>query len=285
MLVENTLFGVRNKIQIAIDRIRQFEPPEGYYVAFSGGKDSIVVLDLLKRAGVKYDAHYNLTTVDPPELVQFIRETYKVKGRKVRYRQRLRAAKLTGNKLPRHWLEIKVHRPRRTMWELIAHKGFPPTRKIRYCCAEVKESGGKGRVVVTGVRWAESVRRSKRKMVEQCYNDNSKRYFHPIIDWSNEDVWEYIELRKLPYCSLYDEGQKRIGCVMCPMGNTVGMLEDAKRWPKIAQAYINAFEKACKRNRERGRESGQANGKEMFDWWVSGKAETKENPDQTVMFE
>lgn len=285
MLIEHTLFGVRDMVQTAIDRLRQFEPPEGYYVAFSGGKDSIVVLDLIKRAKVKYDAHYNLTTVDPPELIYFIRDAYRTRGRKSRYRQRLRAARLAGHKKPRPWLEITVHKPKRTMWDLIAHKGFPPTRKIRYCCAELKEGGGKGRLVVTGVRWAESVRRSKRKMVEQCYNDNSKRYLHPIIDWSENDIWEYIRQRKLPYCSLYDEGQKRIGCVMCPMGNAAGMLEDAARWPKIAQAYINAFDKACKRNRERGRTTGQATGKEMFDWWVSGKAEEKADPDQTVIFE
>ena len=258
MLIEHTLFGVHDKVQIAIDRLRQFEPPEGYYVAFSGGKDSIVVLDLVKRAGVKYDAHYNLTTVDPPELVQFIRKYHS---------------------------DVQWNRPKETMWQLIARKGFPPTRIIRYCCAELKEGGGKGRMVITGVRWAESTRRSKRRMVEQCYNDNSKRYFHPIIDWSEYDIWQYIRLNKLPYCSLYDEGQKRIGCVMCPMGNTAGMLEDAKRWPKIAQAYINAFDKACERNRKRGKTSGQATGQEMYDWWIRGKAGIKELPDQTVIFE
>ena len=65
-----------NIVDLAINRLRLHEPPEGYYVAFSGGKDSVVILDLVKRAGVKYDAHFNVTSVDPPELTKFIHDTY-----------------------------------------------------------------------------------------------------------------------------------------------------------------------------------------------------------------
>lgn len=64
MLIENTLLGVVDKVDIAIRRLKSFEPEDGYYVAFGGGKDSIVVLDLVKRSGVKYDAHYTITSVD-----------------------------------------------------------------------------------------------------------------------------------------------------------------------------------------------------------------------------
>jgi phosphoadenosine phosphosulfate reductase len=63
-------------IKIAIERLRTFEPAEGYYVAFSGGKDSITILDLVKKSGVKYDAPFNLTTVDPPELLKFIKKNH-----------------------------------------------------------------------------------------------------------------------------------------------------------------------------------------------------------------
>ena len=259
MLIENTLFGVRDKVQIAIDRIRQFEPTEGYYVAFSGGKDSCVVLDLVKRAGVKYDAHYNLTTVDPPELVYFIRE---------------------------HHADVEVHKPEKTMWQLIAKKGFP-SRRMRYCCQILKEAGGKGRLVVTGVRWAESARRSKRHMVEQCYNDNSKRYFNPIIDWSTEDVWQYIKSTPLPYCSIYDEGFDRIGCIMCPMSNTEQMLKEAERWPTYAKMYQVAAQKAYDYKLHKGNiiPQGWSSGNDMYNWWVYGTCVTKVDPDQTVIFE
>ncbi|MDF2631407.1 MAG: phosphoadenosine phosphosulfate reductase [Caproiciproducens sp.] len=258
MLLENTLwYGVVDKVQVAIDRIRQFEPPEGYYVAFSGGKDSIVVLDLVKRAGVKYDAHYNLTTVDPPELVYFIRE---------------------------HHSDVEKHMPNKTMWQLIERKGFP-SRKMRYCCAILKESGGKGRLCVTGVRREESHNRSKRKMVEQCYRDPSKRYLNPIIDWSSHDVWQYIHGNKLPYCSLYDEGFERLGCIMCPLSNPKQIAREAARWPKYAEAYQRAALKSFEYKKERGLSlpPNWTSGTDMYEWWIKQASAEKENPDQNEL--
>ena len=176
MLKELTLYGEGDKVKVAMNRLRLHEPPEGYYVAFSGGKDSCVVLDLCKRAGVKYDVHYNVTTVDPPELVQFIRRSY-----------------------PEAWEGRNV--PEKTMWQLIPEKRMPPTRGVRYCCRYLKEGGGKGRFVVTGVRHAESSKRANRQMVEVCSRNSAKQYIHPIIDWSDADVWEYITPTTYPTAS------------------------------------------------------------------------------------
>ena len=67
---------VQTKVGNAIKRLQSFEPPEGYYVAFSGGKDSQCIYHLCQMAGVKFDAHYNVTSVDPPELVHFIKRQY-----------------------------------------------------------------------------------------------------------------------------------------------------------------------------------------------------------------
>ena len=66
-------FKGENKVEVAIQRIKTFEPEEGYYLAFSGGKDSIVCKELLTMAGVKFESYYNHTTVDPPELIYYIR--------------------------------------------------------------------------------------------------------------------------------------------------------------------------------------------------------------------
>ena len=76
-LVEHDIWGSRrDKVKLTIDRIKTFAPDEGYFVAFSGGKDSVVIKVLCELAGVPYEAHYSVTTVDPPELVRFIRKAY-----------------------------------------------------------------------------------------------------------------------------------------------------------------------------------------------------------------
>jgi len=254
MLRELTLFGEVDKVKIAIERIREFEPHEGYYVAFSGGKDSVVVLDLVRQAGVKYDAHYNITTVDPPELVQFIKKEYP---------------------------EVERHRPEKTMWQLIVENGMPPTRIVRYCCSHLKERGGIDRMVITGVRWEESSKRRKRRMTELCYNQR-KRFLHPIIDWTEQEVWEYIKERNLPYCKLYDEGFERLGCIMCPMKGTKGMERDAKRWPKFYKAYLRAFDRMLQKRKEKCKKGKGNWGKpeDVMNWWIYQPP--KCNPDQIV---
>lgn len=256
MLVDTDLFGhTTDKVRTAIDRIREFEPPEGYFVAFSGGKDSIVTLDLVRRSGVKHDAHYNITGIDPPELFYFIRDNYP---------------------------EVERHRPEKTIWKLIVEKRMPPTRKVRYCCEVLKERGGRERRVITGIRHAESVRRSKRSMVEACFKEKLRTFLHPIIDWSNGDVWDYIRSTNLPYCKLYDEGFKRLGCIMCPInGNRV---KEVKRWPRYYQKYLRAFDGCLRKRRKDGLKTTWETGEQMMQWWLSN-ADHKIDPDQTVMFE
>lgn len=267
MLGQINIHG-KDKVQVAIDRLREFEPSEGYYLAFSGGKDSLCIYHLAKEAGVKFDAHYNLTGIDPPELVYFIRENYP---------------------------DVIIDRPGKTMWQLIVEKGTPPTRIMRYCCAHLKEKGGEGRICVTGVRWAESVRRRKtRRVIEQygksqiLFNDNnevrrlmencqkkSKFILNPIIDWEDADVWEYIRSRHLKYCSLYDDGFKRLGCIGCPMSTTKQRLREFERWPKYKNIYLRTFDRMLQRRIERERPMLWASAEEVMQWWIHGKG-TKE---------
>ena len=144
---------LQEKVNASIERLKAFEPEEGYYLAFSGGKDSVVCKALLDMAGCKYDATYRVTSVDPPELVRFIKEKHPDVNREVpRYKDGTVA----------------------TMWNLIPKRLMPPTRIARYCCEILKESGGDGRMAVTGVRWAESSNRRENQGMVTFFKKNKQ---------------------------------------------------------------------------------------------------------------
>lgn len=289
---------MNEKVKDAIERLKAFEPKEGYYLAFSGGKDSVVCKALCDMAGVKYDAVYRVTSVDPPELVRFIKEKH-----------------------PDVKLEVPHDKNGKpiTMWNLIPQKMMPPTRIARYCCAELKETGGDGRITITGVRWAESVRRKNnqglvtitskaagrelhdnphfqgtkqggivlvndnedsRRMIESCYKRH-KTMVNPIIDWTDADVWNFIRWYNIPYCSLYDEGWTRIGCIGCPMARRGNRERDFIRYPKYKAAYFRAFDKMIERRVQRhekdpsmpvwrsaGADVDHVTAQDVFNWWM-----------------
>lgn len=264
MLVENTMFGVIDKVAIAIDRLRAFEPPEGYYLAFSGGKDSQVIYHLAKEAGVKFDAHYNVTGIDPPELVYFMKKNYP---------------------------DVIRDMYEKSMFQLIDKKGLP-SRMSRFCCEVLKEHGGEGRICVTGVRWAESSKRKNRRPFEivtarkedkKLFDDNDedrrlfencmqkgKRVVNPIVDWEDEDVWEYLKSRNIEYCELYDQGYKRLGCIGCPLSSN--QKQELERYPKFAQNYKRAIArflpKYLERRKEKGQEPFRETVEDWYKWWI-----------------
>ena len=106
-----------------------------------------------------------------------------------------------------------------------------------------------------------------RRMVEQCYKRN-KTTVNPIIDWSDQDVWEFIKAERIPYCSLYHEGILRLGCIGCPMANRTGREKEFARWPKYKNAYLNAFEKMLRERKLRERKTEWQNATDVFNWWM-----------------
>lgn len=207
--------------QKAIMRLREAaDTSERFYkapliVTTSGGKDSSVCVALAEKAGIEFEVMHNHTTVDAPETVYFVRREFK--------RLEEKGIKCTVN-YP-HYKGERV-----TMWSLIPQKLMPPTRLVRYCCSILKERGGQGRYITTGVRWAESTKRKnnrgiyetipsdpRKKIVLNNDNDDRRRLFetcmrqhkavcNPIIDWTDADVWDYIESEKIPVNPLYECG-------------------------------------------------------------------------------
>lgn len=242
---------------------------------------------LMDMAGVKYDATYRITTVDPPELVQFIKDKHPdVKREYPKYKDGTVA----------------------TMWNLVPRQMMPPTRLVRYCCAALKETGGDGRMTVTGVRWAESSNRKRnqglvtimdaasskivgddpnfsktdrggviltndnadsRRMIEHCYVRH-KTTVNPIIDWEHKDVWNFIRGENIPYCRLYDEEWHRLGCIGCPMATTREREKQFMRWPKYKAMYLRAFKKMCEERARRGKDrwNDPNDAKNVFNWWM-----------------
>lgn len=287
-LIEHTIFGKVDKVKIAIDRIKMFDPittglmDEAYYVAYSGGKDSDAIRILCELSGVKFDLVHNLTTVDAPETVSYIRS-------------------IPG---------IKITRPKYSMWELIVKKKIPPTRIIRYCCKYLKEHGGHDRFVITGVRWEESsIRRNNRnsleilpknlknKIILNADNDESRRLFetckmngkrvlNPIVDWTTNDVWEFLDYYGCKSNPLYYEGYNRIGCIGCPMGSKKQQEKEFERWPKYKISYLKSFEKMLiARENEKYQNYLWPDAEAVYNWWISDKPKLRINEGQYELWE
>lgn len=285
----NTLKELEKK---AINLFKDFEPlDEPYFICYSGGKDSDVIRILAELSGVKYELHYNLTTVDAPETVYYIKS------------------------IPNVIIDVNRYPDgtRKTMVNLIPNKLIPPSRLSRYCCAELKESNGKGRLCVTGVRWSESKNRSdnsdfitstsrpkstmkyldslgisykinkkggvcfdydnevlrdNKDIMQHCYKTRSIT-FNPIVDWSDNNVWDFLKYYGCSANPIYQCGFKRVGCVGCPLGGSRSMKREFKLYPKFKNIYIHTFDRMLK-NRELNNKPNYSwtTGEDVFNWWI-----------------
>lgn len=295
--------SLRDKLRYSIDLLHKANDlalkysDDGYYLAFSGGKDSQCLYHVAKLAGVPFKAHMNLTSIDPPHVIMFVKRQYP---------------------------SVVLHKPVNSIYNIAVEKKFLlPSRIIRWCCAELKEGGGAGTVCLTGIRKAESTKRAKRSSVEvsnrsfagnleqffewqleqvkkklpnvnqdqfsqreresevRCVNGKDKIIINPIMDWSDRDVWHFLnDVVQVPHCELYDMGWHRIGCICCPISSYNHKIQELKMFPHVKRNWI----KAIKRIRETcigdnmiinnywGEGSEDDKCEQVFNWWISGKA-------------
>lgn len=252
----------------------RLDPENGFYLAFSGGKDSQALYHIAKLAGVKFKAHMNLTSVDPPEVIRFVKRNYP---------------------------DVELIKPKMSIYDMALKKHLIPTRTIRWCCAEFKETSGAGKVTLTGIRKQESTRRSKREEIEisghkfsgnfdqwseheekmvTCVGGKDKILVSPILYWTERDVWEFLnEVVKVPHCSLYDEGSRRIGCILCPMSNYKQKIKDCQRFPHAKHKWIQTIQKLI----DGGYINHNFQDAEFgFNWWISGKSFDKFYADEVL---
>lgn len=243
----------------------------------SGGKDSQVCKELAIRAGIPFEIMHNHTTADAPETVRFVRQE----------------AKRFEELGIQYTINMPMYKGKRTsMWNLIPQKLMPPTRLVRYCCSVLKETGGAGRFISTGVRWAESTNRKnnrgiyeksspdkerriilnndnddKRMLFENC-RLKAKRVVNPIVDWQDDDVWQFLQDAKAPVNPLYAEGWCRVGCIGCPMAGQKGRIEEFKRWPKYKDLYLLAFDRLLAERGTRLKKLTWQTPEDVFNWWM-----------------
>ena len=287
---QNLLIETTSYIDRAVDRVclawgfHSHMNPDGrpMDLCFSGGKDSTCLFYVCKKAAdrlglpmeMMFHVRYNITNIDPPEVVRFIRE------------------------MKKEYPFIELVQPKKTIWKMIVDIRMPPTRARRYCCKLMKDvTNMKGGYTLTGVRRAESKARSARRGFETSstakenrilLNDNAEdrreneycmqknAYIcNPIIDWSEEDVWNFIRSENLPYCSLYDEGWNRVGCIGCPLCSDTYRRKQFERWPEYKKLFIRTFDKMVENlDPEHWPAPFEIfkDGKDVFDFWMHDPA-------------
>lgn len=266
--------GFDERLQHSIDLLKKseklalmYDPEDGFYLAFSAGKDSQALYHVAQMAGIRFKAHINWTSVDPPQVIRFKRE---------------------------HYPYVVEHAPKKSIYDLAIERGILPSMRIRWCCADLKESAGAGKVTLIGIRKQESVRRSKRNEVEisdkkfsgsleqftewqdktirekeekllrkmkregkkvnedyfsanktdevRCINGKDSILISPIIEWTEKDVWYFLdEVVRVPHCELYDQGYKRMGCILCPMSQYKQKVREMKDFPHVKRGWIRAI--------------------------------------------
>ncbi len=201
-----------------------------FYVAFSGGKDSVVALDIVQRAlpHNEFKVVFGNTDMEFPTTTELVQKL---------------SRKCSDEGI--EFLEAASNMTSKESWNIFG----PPARKVRWCCTVHKTApvinmlsdkfaNGKLRcVMITGVRGDESVSRSEYDEMSMGKKMAGQYSFHPILEWSSAEIYLYIYSQGLLLNDAYKYGFNRVGCIMCP--NSSEKHEYIKRqcFPELVDEY------------------------------------------------
>lgn len=249
------------KIEKAIEILRQYESLAlkhnvmGYNLRFSSGKDSCVIDWLAKKAGIKHYKTYSNTTIDPPELVKFLKKHHP----------------------DAVWINSDHGH---LILDRAVKKRNMPTRRGKWCCDEYKNCCSNTKcetsVKIIGVRISESAKRAG-AWKTLTHTERGDIVVAPIAYWTDDDIWRCINENNIPYCELYDQGWSRLGCVGCPI-NPASQKKEFERWPKYKEMWQTACRKIWEISQTEKNTRGQdrywkkfRRWEDMWDWWITGE--------------
>ena len=262
---------LNQKIDHAVGTVEAFIAKTGKtpYVSFSGGKDSTVLLDLVRRFVDKdIKAVFCNTGNEYPEIVRFVRSTENVTiiRPEITFKQvisgygfpliskeqahGIRQAKTTKSE---KLLSIRLHGsdPKKgyrsgkiaDRWQFLIKERFDVSEQ---CCEYLKKrpfaryNRETGEVPILGVMAGESDLRKLQYIRRGGCNSfqNSHIASYPISIWTDADIWEYLRKYNVPYCELYDKGHTRTGCMFCGFG---AHLEKVSRFELLYDLHPRAY--------------------------------------------
>jgi phosphoadenosine phosphosulfate reductase len=215
-------FKVEQAKEITRSAIRIFS--ENLPVAFSGGKDSLVVLHIALEANPKIPIIYNNTTVEFPESLEYVRQ------------------------LQEKWsLNLHITHCQKPFFRAVKDGGWA-THENRWCCRPYKDQpaslflNSRGfEAEITGLTRTESIFRRSLSPFKTPKKEPKIIRVNPIYDWNEWEVWRYIRENDLPYNPLYDMGYRRIGCWCCPLNGPTHYKRLKKTHPKLF-SFLTSFE-------------------------------------------
>ena len=210
---------LEKKVEQSIKLIRSIPTDKGdIELSYSGGKDSDVILELAKMAGIKVRVIYKNTTIDPSGTIKHCKD-----------------------------VGAEIVNPKTTFFKLLQKKGYP-SRFVRFCCSKLKEYKICD-IAIQGIRKSESKKRNdiyKEPVICRVYDNNKKnnvQVFLPILDWTDEDVEEFIKERNIKCHPIYYKDghfdvKQRLGCIGCPLAWNGKRIKEFKQYPKMVRLWV-----------------------------------------------